>query len=73
VIGVPDADWGERVQAIVILREGGKADEAALIAYCREALAHYKCPRGVTFRTEPLPLSTANKVLKTALRAEYGG
>ncbi len=71
IIGLPDPDWGERVEAIVILREGAEASEAELIAYCRESLAHYKCPRSVTFRDTPMPLSTANKILKIELRREY--
>ena len=71
VIGVPDDKWGERVHAIVRLRDGARADEAALIAHCHTLIAGFKCPRGVTFRDEPLPLSGAGKILKTTLRQPY--
>ncbi|MBT5812042.1 MAG: fatty-acid--CoA ligase, partial [Rhodospirillaceae bacterium] len=71
VIGVPDDKWGERVHAIVRLRDGERADEAALIAHCHTLIAGFKCPRGVTFRDEPLPLSGAGKILKTTLRQPY--
>lgn len=71
VIGIPHEKWGEAVHAIVILHPGVQPDEAALIGYCRDNLAHYKCPRSVTFRTEPFPLSGANKILKRELRKDY--
>ncbi len=71
VIGVPDEQWGERVHAIVRLHEEGGADEAAIIAHCHELIAGFKCPRGVDFRSDPLPLSGAGKVLKTELRKPY--
>jgi len=70
VIGVPDAQWGERVHAVVTLKPGQSTTEAALIAHCRPLIAGYKCPRSVSVRTEPLPLSGAGKVLKTVLRSE---
>lgn len=71
VIGIPSDRWGEAVHAIVILKPGHEVTEDELIAYTRERLAHYKCPRSVTFRTEPFPLSGANKVLKRELRKDY--
>ena len=71
VIGVPDTKWGEAVHAVVILADGVVADADALIAHCRTRLAGYKIPRGITFRTEPMPLSGANKVLKTELRKPF--
>lgn len=71
VIGVPDDKWGEAVHAIVILTEGAAPDADALIAHCRAHIAGYKVPRGITFRTEPMPLSGANKVLKTELRKPF--
>lgn len=71
VIGVPDKKWGERVHAIVRLKEGADLDESELIAYCRELIAGYKCPQSVEFREEPLPISPAGKVLKTELRKPY--
>jgi long-chain acyl-CoA synthetase len=40
------------------------------MAHCRRSIAGYKCPRTVTVRAEPLPLSGAGKVLKTVLRKE---
>jgi long-chain acyl-CoA synthetase len=69
VIGVPDARWGERVHAVIVLHPGTAATEAELIGHCRELIAGYKCPRSVAFRTDPLPLSGAGKVLKNELRA----
>jgi len=71
VIGIPDERWGEAVYAIVAPRAGGELSEAAIIAHCREKIAHYKCPRRVEIRTEALPLSAANKINKPALRAPY--
>ena len=74
VIGIPDADWGERVHAIVVPSaelEDDALDEAALITHCRAHIAGFKVPRSITFQREPLPLSGAGKILKTALRAPY--
>lgn len=71
VIGIPDEDWGERVHAIVRLRDGEDMDASTIIAYCREQIAGFKCPKAVTFRDEPLPLSGAGKILKTELRKPY--
>ncbi|HKE76784.1 MAG TPA: AMP-binding protein [Acidimicrobiales bacterium] len=73
VIGVPDDDWGESVLAVVQLRDGvAPTDDlgAELIAYCRERLAHYKCPRRVEFVDE-LPRTDAGKLYKRRLRDEY--
>ncbi|MDP2290746.1 MAG: AMP-binding protein [Actinomycetota bacterium] len=71
VIGIPHEKWGEAVHAIVVLKEGASATEAELIDHCREWIAGYKLPKSVEFRTEPLPLSGAMKVLKKDLRDPY--
>ena len=71
VIGVPHEKWGEQVHAVVRLIEGAELEASDLIDYCKEHIANYKCPRSVTFRTEPLPLSGAGKILKTELRAPF--
>ena len=71
VIGIPHEKWGEQVHAIIRLSEAGAVDEAAIIAHCHEWIANYKCPRSVSFETEPLPLSGAGKILKTELRKPY--
>ena len=70
VIGVPDDKWGERVHAVLVLREGAVLDEAAVIAHCKTLIAGYKCPRSVEFRTE-MPVSPAGKLQKFILRAPY--
>jgi len=71
VIGVPDRRWGEAVHAVVVPRDAaGDTLREALIAWCRDRLAGYKCPRSMAF-VEALPLSAAGKVLKTQLRAAY--
>jgi long-chain acyl-CoA synthetase len=71
VIGIPDNTWGETVHAVVVLREGASAAAAELIEHCHERIAAYKCPKSVEFRSEPLPKSGANKILKTKLREPY--
>lgn len=71
VIGVPDDRWGERVHAIVVPQSGSAVSAEQVIAFCRERIAAYKCPTSVELRSTPLPLSAANKVLKTELRAPY--
>lgn len=71
VIGIPHEKWGEQVHAIVRLAEGQDTDEAAIISHCHEWIANYKCPRSVSFETNPLPLSGAGKILKTELCKSY--
>ncbi|MBF8378205.1 AMP-binding protein [Alicyclobacillus mali] len=71
VIGVPDAQKGEVVKAFVVLQPSyvGRVTEADIIAWSREKLAHYKCPRQVEFR-ESLPATGTGKVLRRVLAEE---
>ena len=68
IIGIPDDKWGEVVKAVVQLE--GEADEKELIAFCRERLAAYKCPKSVDVKDE-LPRNPTGKILKKDLRKEY--
>jgi long-chain acyl-CoA synthetase len=68
VIGLPDEKWVERVHAVVRCKPDSKLTEDELIAHCRESLGGYKCPRSVTFRTEPMPLTGPGKIKKIELR-----
>jgi acyl-CoA synthetase (AMP-forming)/AMP-acid ligase II len=68
IIGVPDGFWGESVKAIVVATAA--IDPADIIAFCREHLAGYKCPRTVDF-VESLPRNASGKILKTQLRQPY--
>ena len=65
VVGLPDADLGERVAAVVVLRTGCSPDE--LTAFARHALARYEVPSDWWLRDEPLPVNAAGKVVKAAL------
>jgi long-chain acyl-CoA synthetase len=70
VIGVPNAQWGESVHAVVVLKDGAAASESDIINQCRKLIAGYKCPRSVEFR-DALPLSGAGKIMKNVLRDPY--
>ncbi|WP_298441700.1 long-chain fatty acid--CoA ligase [Gordonia sp. (in: high G+C Gram-positive bacteria)] len=71
VIGVPDETWGEAVTAIVTLREGASTSADDLIAHCRARIAAFKAPRRVEF-VDVLPRNATGKLLKRALREEFG-
>jgi acyl-CoA synthetase (AMP-forming)/AMP-acid ligase II len=70
VIGVPHEKWGETVKALVVLAPGADATEADLIEWCRDSLAHYKCPTSVEFR-DALARTATGKLQKFKLRAPY--
>ncbi len=70
VFGVPDDKWGESVKAVVELYDGQQASPEDLIAWCRERLAGYKCPRSVDIMDE-LPRNPTGKLLKKDLRKPY--
>jgi long-chain acyl-CoA synthetase len=73
VIGVPNEDLGEEVKAVVQLADPAAASpELAqeLISYCRDRMAHFKCPRTVDFVAE-LPRTETGKLVKRLLRDQY--
>jgi long-chain acyl-CoA synthetase len=73
VIGVPDEVVGERVKAIVVLKEGVRGTSSAeLRAFCRERLVPYKVPRYIEFR-DMLPRSKVGKLLRREIRRAEGG
>ncbi|MDP2643580.1 MAG: AMP-binding protein [Desulfobacterales bacterium] len=70
VIGVPDEKVGERIKAIVVLKEGVRGvDGSELIRHCREKIAAYKVPQYIEFR-DMLPKSKVGKLLRREIRAE---
>jgi long-chain acyl-CoA synthetase len=69
VIGLPDPEYGERVTAYLVLKQGAELDKAVLKAYCRECLAPFKVPKDFV-AMESLPTSAAGKILKRELRRE---
>ena len=73
VFGVPNADFGEEVKAVVQpldMGEAGPALEAELLAYCRARLAALKCPRSIDFEAQ-LPRQDNGKLYKRLLRDRY--
>lgn len=68
VVGVPDPLMGEDVLAFVVTKGEAGATAEALIAFCRERLARYKCPKQVRFLPS-LPKSPVGKILRKELRA----
>ena len=73
VFGVPNDEMGEEVKAVVQLMPDfapGAEMEAELIAFCREHLAHHKCPRSIDFEAE-LPRLPTGKLYKAGLRERY--
>ena len=68
VVAKPDPKWGETPCAFVELREGSKAEAKDIVDWCREHLAHFKCPRYVVF--VDLPKTSTGKIQKFALREQ---
>ncbi len=66
VVSVPDEKWGEAPKAFVSLKPGENATEEEIIEFCRDQLAHFKCPKAVEF-TE-LPKTATGKIQKFRLR-----
>jgi len=71
VVAKPDDRWGETPCAFVELKPDAVADEAELIAWCRDRMAHYKAPRHVVFGD--LPKTSTGKIQKFALRQRAQG
>jgi long-chain acyl-CoA synthetase len=72
-IGVPDEEWGESVKAVVQPAGGVEGSDelaAELMDFCRDRLAHFKCPRSVDFVSE-LPREDTGKIFKGRLREQY--
>jgi fatty-acyl-CoA synthase len=70
VVARPDEKWGETPCAFITLKTGASLTEADVIAYCRENLAHFKCPKTVVFTD--LPKTSTGKVQKFKLRDMAG-
>lgn len=68
VIGVPHAEWGEAVKAVVVLKKGSRCSDKELLSYCRERLAAYKVPKSVDF-VASLPHTELGKVAKEKLKS----
>jgi long-chain acyl-CoA synthetase len=70
-VGLPDADLGEQVGVVVVLRPGAAADLAALRAHAGRELARFEQPARWWLRRDPLPVNATGKILRREIRAEW--
>ncbi len=70
VIGVPDEKWGEAVKAIIVPKDGAQPTPESIIAWTREKIAGYKCPKSVDY-IDALPRNPSGKILRKDLREPY--
>ena len=70
VIGVPDERWGEVPKAVVVARAGATIDPHEVVAWCRERIAAFKCPKSIDV-VAALPRNPTGKILKKDLRKPY--
>jgi len=66
IVSMPHEKWGEVPKAFVSLRPGAEVTEQQLIEFCRERLAHFKCPKSIEFGE--LPKTSTGKIQKFVLR-----
>jgi acyl-CoA synthetase (AMP-forming)/AMP-acid ligase II len=69
-VGVPDAEWGESIKAVVVLHPGAQADAEDILAYCAQRLPGFKRPRSVDF-TDALPKNPNGKIVRRLVREPY--
>ena len=70
VVSAPDEKWGETVAAVIVPKGGAKIEEEEILAFCKERLAGYKCPRIVKF-VESLPKTPIMKIDVKKVREEF--
>ena len=70
VIGVPDEKWGESVKAIIIVKPGETVTQEDLVAWAKDRIASFKCPKTVDFVSE-LPRNPSGKILRKDLREPF--
>jgi fatty-acyl-CoA synthase len=70
VVAKPDAKWGEVPCAFIELKDGARATEAQIIAFCREHIPGFKTPKAVVFGT--IPKTSTGKIQKFLLRSQVG-
>ncbi|WP_279359762.1 class I adenylate-forming enzyme family protein [Methylobacterium indicum] len=69
VVGLPDETWGERVHAVVVLRDGASATEAEILGWCKDRLAGFKRPRTISFLEDgAMPRTATGKNLHRKLK-----
>ncbi len=71
VIGVADADLGEEIAAVVVVKEGAPIAPQTIQDYVKERVAPYKYPRIIDIISDPLPKSGTGKILKKEIRKHY--
>ncbi|MEO1662335.1 MAG: long-chain-fatty-acid--CoA ligase [Pseudomonadota bacterium] len=70
VIGVPDEKWGESVKALIVVKDGTRPTAEEIIAWARERIAGYKCPKSVDYIDE-MPRNPSGKILRKDLREPF--
>lgn len=66
VFGVPDSRWGDRIEAVVTLREGAECSGDALKDFCRNKIANFKIPKNIEI-WDDLPRGATGKILKRSV------
>ena len=72
VIGIADEKWGERVHAVIIVRDGEAPTAEEIMEWCKDRMAGYKRPRSISFiAEEDMPRTATGKILHRVLRTKY--